>query len=412
MRDIALSEVVGSLSYALDITEGQPPGHALRSCMIGMRLAEEIGMPAADRSNLFYALLLKDAGCSANAERMAALFGADDQEAKRTSKLVDWSSPARALRLGAAHASRPRERIARLRAIRDEGDVTRGFMAARCERGAEIARMLYLTDSDRRRDPRARRALGRARRARRPARGGDPAARAASSASPRPPRSSTPTAGCAPSAASRASAAAAGSTPRSSTPCSAFCGDDAFWRALATPDVSAWEPGDRRLLADDARLDRITEAFARVIDAKSPYTARHSERVAEIAVGARRASSASTAPACATSAAPRSCTTSASSAISNRILDKPGRLDEDEFALIKAIRSTPCASSSAPSASPRWRRSPPPTTRSSTAPGYPFGLAADALDLPMRVLAVADIYEALTALRPYRGPMAPAEALP
>ena len=96
MRDIALSEVVGSLSYALDITEGQPPGHALRSCMIGMRLAEEIGMPAADRSNLFYALLLKDAGCSANAERMAALFGADDQEAKRTSKLVDWSSPARA----------------------------------------------------------------------------------------------------------------------------------------------------------------------------------------------------------------------------------------------------------------------------------------------------------------------------
>jgi hypothetical protein len=56
MRDIAMSEVVGSLSYALDITEGQPPGHALRSCMIGMRLAEEIGLPAADRSNLFYAL--------------------------------------------------------------------------------------------------------------------------------------------------------------------------------------------------------------------------------------------------------------------------------------------------------------------------------------------------------------------
>jgi HD-GYP domain-containing protein (c-di-GMP phosphodiesterase class II) len=29
----------------------------------------------------------------------------------------------------------------------------------------------------------------------------------------------------------------------------------------------------------------------------------------------------------------------------------------------------------------------------------------------MRVLAVADIYEALTAARPYRGPMAPEEAL-
>ena len=44
-------------------------------------------------SDLFYALLLKDAGCSANSAHMAALFGADDQVAKRTSKLVDWSRP-------------------------------------------------------------------------------------------------------------------------------------------------------------------------------------------------------------------------------------------------------------------------------------------------------------------------------
>ena len=91
--EIALSGVIGALSYALDITEGQPAGHAVRSCMIGMRIAEELGLPARTRSDLFYGLLLKDAGCSANAERMAALFGADDQAAKRTSKLVDWSSP-------------------------------------------------------------------------------------------------------------------------------------------------------------------------------------------------------------------------------------------------------------------------------------------------------------------------------
>ena len=97
MQDIALSGVIGALSYALDITEGQPAGHAVRSCMIGMRIAEELRLPARIRSDLFYALLLKDAGCSANAERMAALFGADDRLAKRTSKLVDWSSPARAL---------------------------------------------------------------------------------------------------------------------------------------------------------------------------------------------------------------------------------------------------------------------------------------------------------------------------
>ena len=38
--DIRLSEILAALSYALDIAEGQPPGHAPRSCMIGMRLAE------------------------------------------------------------------------------------------------------------------------------------------------------------------------------------------------------------------------------------------------------------------------------------------------------------------------------------------------------------------------------------
>jgi HD-GYP domain-containing protein (c-di-GMP phosphodiesterase class II) len=189
-----------------------------------------------------------------------------------------------------------------------------------------------------------------------------------------------------------------------------FCGDDAFWRALATPDVSEWEPGDRRLLADDGRLDRITEAFARVIDAKSPYTARHSERVAEIAVGLgarlgldrtglrdlRRAALLHDI---------------GKLAISNRILDKPGRLDAEEFALMKAhplyslriLERAACFAALAPLAAAHHEKL--------DGSGYPFGLAADALDLPMRVLAVADIYEALTALRPYRGPMAPADAL-
>ena len=86
-----MSRVIGALSYALDVTEGEPPGHAQRTCKIGMRLAEELGLDAATRSRLFYALLLKDAGCSANAAKMAALFGVDDHIAKHTSKRTDWS---------------------------------------------------------------------------------------------------------------------------------------------------------------------------------------------------------------------------------------------------------------------------------------------------------------------------------
>ena len=37
-------------------------------------------------------------------------------------------------------------------------------------------------------------------------------------------------------------------------------------------------------MASEARLDQVAEAFARVIDAKSPWTSRHSERVAQIAL--------------------------------------------------------------------------------------------------------------------------------
>jgi hypothetical protein len=87
---VSLSEVLGALSYALDLTEGQPPGHTVRTCVIGMRIAESLQLSTSDRSALYYALLLKDAGCSSNAARMAAVFGSDDRFIKPRMKAVDW----------------------------------------------------------------------------------------------------------------------------------------------------------------------------------------------------------------------------------------------------------------------------------------------------------------------------------
>lgn len=40
--------------------------------------------------------------------------------------------------------------------------------------------------------------------------------------------------------------------------------------------------------------------------------------------------------------------------------------------------------------------------------GYPLGLAGDEISLTARILAVADVFEAMTARRPYREPL-PAE---
>ena len=57
---IRLGEILGALSYALDVAEGQAAGHALRSCVIGMTIAERLGLGAERRSELYYALLLKE----------------------------------------------------------------------------------------------------------------------------------------------------------------------------------------------------------------------------------------------------------------------------------------------------------------------------------------------------------------
>ncbi len=70
---VRLAEVIGALTYALDLTEGQRPGHTLRTTLIAMRLAEQQGLDGEALGALYYAALLKDSGCSSNAARMAAL---------------------------------------------------------------------------------------------------------------------------------------------------------------------------------------------------------------------------------------------------------------------------------------------------------------------------------------------------
>lgn len=43
--------------------------------------------------------------------------------------------------------------------------------------------------------------------------------------------------------------------------------------------------------------------------------------------------------------------------------------------------------------------------------GYPHGLRGDAIGLPARICAVVDVYDAMTAARPYRGPLPPNKVL-
>jgi HD-GYP domain-containing protein (c-di-GMP phosphodiesterase class II) len=411
-RQIALSEVIAGLSYALDLTEGEPPGHAVRSCLIGMRLAEEIGLDPAARSHLFYALLLKDAGCSANSARMAALFGADDQRAKRTSKRVDWARtfPAFvwALRTVAPDGG-PRRRLDRLLAIKSEGEVTRALMQARCDRGAKIAYLLGFGDET----AEAIRALDEH---------WDGAGQPSGLRGEEIPLLSrilclaqTTEIFHAAGGLDAAWDVAQGRRGAWFDPAlvdafGTIRSDAAFWQAVRDADVSGWEPADRMLTADDARLDAIAYAFAGVIDAKSPWTYRHSDRACVIVVGL----------AAALGAEERELGDLRRAAllhdvgklaISNRILDKPGKLTPAEFAEVREhpvvtrriLERVPGFGGLAPLAAAHHERL--------DGTGYPEGLTADELTMPMRLLAVADVYEALTSQRPYRAAMSSREAI-
>jgi putative nucleotidyltransferase with HDIG domain len=409
---IRLSEVVGALSYALDLTEGEPPGHAVRSCLIGMRLGQEIGLDPARRSDLFYALLLKDAGCSANSARMAALFGAGDHVAKRTSKRVNWSGKLPAfmwsVRTVAPGASL-RERTRRLRAIKDEGEVTRSLMRARCDRGAEIALLLGLSTET----AEAIRALDEhwdGRGQPRGLRGEEIPLLARILCLAQTAEIFHADGGVAAARAVARKRSGGWFDPALVEALGACLQDAAFCDSLAQPDVSAWEPEDRLLHADETRLDRIAIAFAGVIDAKSPWTYQHSDRASMIA--------ASVATTLGVDASGVSDLRRAALlhdigklAISNLILDKAGALTAAEAAIVREhplvtaqiLERVPGFRQLAPLASAHHERL--------DGGGYPHGLTAGELDLPMRVLAVADVYEAVTSERPYRMAMSSEQAL-
>jgi response regulator RpfG family c-di-GMP phosphodiesterase len=149
---IRLSDLISALSVALDLTEGQPMGHAVRSCLIGMGIAEELKLPQTVCSDLYYALLLKDAGCSTNSARLHQILGADEIQAKREIKFEDWTKPSlsglryllRNILTGAPLASRL------VRAVQLGFEQNRNnaeLIGARCERGAEIASQLGLSDA-------------------------------------------------------------------------------------------------------------------------------------------------------------------------------------------------------------------------------------------------------------------------
>jgi HD-GYP domain-containing protein (c-di-GMP phosphodiesterase class II) len=146
--------------------------------------------------------------------------------------------------------------------------------------------------------------------------------------------------------------------------------DTSFWARLTTArldqDVLAHVPAELEIAADDGRLDRIADAFALIIDAKSPFTFDHSRRVATyaLAINARLGEGGVDAVRLRRAALLHDL---GKLTVPNRVLDKPGKLDAEEWALIRQHPPTRSASWSACRRSRSSRSTRPTTTSGLTA---------------------------------------------
>ena len=414
---IRLSEVLAALSSALDLAEGQPAGHAVRTGLIGMRLADELALDAAARSALFYALLLANAGGPGTAGEVTALLDGDDRALKAGFATVDWTQAVAAARYGLRHAGEGRPVWSRTRAVvRTAGSVARvarTFISGRAERGAAVARRLGLPEAtaeairsaDEQWDGRGHpigmrgeaipllaRIVGLARTVDVFATAGGPAE------------------------AVRMARARRGKwfDPALAERVTAWAGDELWWSGLrgsaAAARLAAAEPRDRIRMVDDAGLDEIARAFAGIVDSKRPWTAGHSARVGAL--------SASIGAALGADAEGRRRLLRAGLlhdigelSVANRALDESDALTPAEFTEIKQhslqtyeiLAKLPPFAGFARLAALHHERL--------DGSGYPWGLSGDEIGAEARVLAVAEVYDALTLWRPYRSAMTPQEAL-
>ena len=89
--------------------------------------------------------------------------------------------------------------------------------------------------------------------------------------------------------------------------------------------------------------------------------------------------------------------------MSNAVLDKPGKLDADEWAAVQRhARYTESILSRIDAFGELARVSGAHHERLD-GKGYPRGLQGDAISLETRIITTADIFDAITAERPYRG---------
>ncbi len=413
---LRLSELLGALSYALDLTEGQPPGHCVRACWIGMHLGRAIGLSEETLQEVYFTLLLKDLGCSSNAARICELYLTDDLKFKRDFKWVDGSFP-QVVRFALENTALGAGIVTKIRTIlgslETKDEVAQELIATRCNRGAQIAKRLRFGDAV---------AAGIYHLDEHWNGTGHPD-QLEGEAIPIHSRIALlaqvldvffGSEGAAAAIEEARSRSGTWFDPDLVYALVAMGADHEMWATLRSPFIarSVFEMAPARcaVRVDDDYLDEIAAAFGEVVDSKSPYTSGHSARVAlytdlvakELGLSPERR---------------RWLHRGAllhdvgKLGVSNSILDKPGKLDAAEWEAIQRhpvyteqilVRIPHFDELAVVSAAHHERLD---------GKGYPRGISADHISLETRIITVADIFDAITAERPYRGATEPQKAL-
>ena len=411
--NVSLSEVLAAMSRALDLTEGQSVGHTVRTTIIGMRIAEELDLSAFDRVALYGALLLKDSGSSGQS-RVSELLTAHDTPDKCRHGILDV--PGRAINalkfVKAPSAASLRDSVSSILAGRKHR-VPMPNQLTRAQRGESMAlRMGFSTataDAIRHIDEHWD--------------GTGIPDRKIGHEIPLFSRiillAQTMDAFCTQRGLQAAMKMARERSGQWFDPSivrivRSFREDTLWWEALQSPDATAMalalEPQQHTRYVDDKGLDDVARAFAEIIDAKSSYTYQHSTNVAKYAratafeLGFEKKEVAVLNRAALLHDVGKL-------GISSAILEKAGPMTNDERSEMQRHPLYTWEILQRVGAFAGFARTAALHHEKLDGSGYPWGVKGEDLDVPSRILCVADMYEALTANRPYRAGLSREAAL-
>jgi HD-GYP domain-containing protein (c-di-GMP phosphodiesterase class II)/DNA-binding CsgD family transcriptional regulator len=411
-RDQRLAELLASLSLATDLGTAFPLEKALRNAVLATSIGRHLGLTEPALSDVYYMAMLRFLGCSAFAHELAAAFGGNDNVFHSTYEPVDFSRPQEILSTTLLHlaaGSEPLQRVTSIvRFLTSGRQIATRMQAADCESADRLATRLGLSDGVR---------LGLAHVWTRGDGRGNPDLAGEAIAQPARISLAANLVEIFSRLGGREAAVRMVRKRRGAdldpAVADAFLGAPSELLAPLAAD-SVWDAAleaepEPHVRVSANEIDAVAGAFGDFADLKFPSALGHSAGVARLAEAAARAIGL---PVDEIAACRRAGLVHDLGRVSvpNSIWDKAGRLTPLEWERVRLhpyytervlAQSAPLRSVARLAGSHHER---------CDGSGYHRGVTTTALPLAARIVAAADVYQALTEVRPYRAALSRSEA--